>query len=309
MIRKPMLAAPTTGKTDELTAKNMKLVEASLPLRGSPKLDGIRALHTQTHGFVSRKFKPIPNTHIRTTVEGLDLIGMDGELVTFNKDGTIRTFNEIQGDVMRKEGTPRFQFIIFDDFSCPLAAFDKRLLEAQRRISRADDPDGVLHFLPHITVTTIEELREYTREALDQGYEGAMFRHPDGLYKEGRSTVRQTWLVKMKRFEDAEGTIIGFEERMHNGNEAKKDATGHTDRSSCKENMVPTDTLGALILDTEWGELKVGSGFNDAMRQNIWGTQSAHLGMTVTFTYQPFGAKDKPRFPVFKGFRHQDDIS
>ena len=94
---------------------------------------------------------------------------------------------------------------------------------------------------------------------------------------------------------------------MHNGNEAKKDATGHTDRSSCKANMVPMNTLGALILDTEWGQLKVGSGFDDAQRQNIWDNQGTHLGKLVTFTYQPFGAKDKPRFPVFKGFRHSDD--
>jgi DNA ligase-1 len=307
MIKKPMLAAPTTGKTDEVTNKNMGLVEASLPLLASPKLDGIRALHTETHGFVSRKFKPIPNDYIRSWIENTCPLGMDGELVTYDSAGVIRTFNECQGDIMRKAGEPKFQFIIFDNFCFPQAAFDKRLLEAQRLISRADDEDGHLHFLPHIIVSTMEELRDYTKKCLDEGYEGAMFRHPDGLYKEGRSTVKQTWLVKMKFFEDAEGTVVAFEERMHNGNEAKKDATGHTDRSSCKANMVPMDTLGALILETKWGELKVGSGFNDEQRKQIWLNQPDYIGSLLTFTYQPFGAKDKPRFPVFKGFRHKDD--
>lgn len=306
MIKKPMLAAPTTGKTEEITTKNMKLVEASLPLLGSPKLDGIRALHTRTHGFVSRKFKPIPNHHIRDWIGSQCPVGLDGELVTFNADGTIRTFNEIQGDVMRKAGTPDFKLIVFDSFINPGHSFVDRLEKAKQLIDSFHSDKRVV-WLDHVYVHTMAELKAYTEKCLDEGYEGAMFRAPSGLYKEGRSTVKQTWLVKMKLFEDAEGHVIGYEERQHNGNVAKKDATGHTDRPTNKANMVPMGTLGALVLQTKWGELKVGSGFDDATRQRIWDNQGDYIGKLVTFTYQPFGAKDKPRFPVFKGFRHEDD--
>ncbi len=44
-----------------------------------------------------------------------------------------------------------------------------------------------------------------------------------------------------------EAVIVGYTEKMHNANEAKKDNLGRTERSSCKEGLVPTGTLGALI--------------------------------------------------------------
>ena len=303
MIKKPMLAAAI--KSD----KDRTAMEKSLPLLASVKLDGIRALHHPEHGFVSRKFKPIPNDYIRTFIERFCPLHLDGEIITLDKAGNVKPFSELTGDVMRKAGEPDFLYIVFDSFECPSLDFEKRLEYAQLAIDRADNLDKRVRHLDHTLVTTMEEVDAFTTKALDRDYEGGMFRHPDGIYKEGRSTVNQTWLVKMKQFEDAEGVIIGFEERMHNGNEAKKDATGHTERSSCKANMVPMDTMGALILDTEWGELKVGSGFDDDTRKLIWCGQANYLGLTVTFTYQPFGAKDKPRFPIYKGIRDIIDIS
>lgn len=294
-IKKPMLAA---GLTEE---KHFQAIAKHYPLLASRKIDGIRCLIHPEHGPCTRTFKAIPNDYIRSELERLDITYLDGELVTRNPDGSLRTFNEIQGDVMRVAGRPDFELIAFDYFKFPNAPFHARLSELGTMIGVLEDPR--VQYLHHEEVIDEHELHAQLGLAMGQGYEGLMLRHRHGEYKEGRSTVNQAWLLKVKVFEDAEGTIIGFEERMHNANEATKDLLGHTERSSHQENLVPMGTLGAVILDTEWGELKVGSGFDDALRKQIWNDRGHYLGKTVTFTYQPFGQKDKPRFPVFKGFR------
>lgn len=298
MIRKPMLAA---GLTE---AKHFQAIAKHYPLLASRKIDGIRCLIHPEHGPCTRTFKAIPNDYIRSALERLDITYLDGELVTRNPDGTLRSFNEVQGDVMRVAGRPDFQLLVFDCFRYPNAPFHVRLDHARETAFGNPMPeDGRVSILPHLEVSDEHELFDELRAAMDLGYEGLMLRHRHGEYKEGRSTVNQAWLLKVKVFEDAEGTIIGFEERMHNANEATKDLLGHTERSSHQENLVPMGTLGAVILDTAWGELKVGTGFNDAVRQAIWDRRSEFMGRIMTFTYQPFGQKEKPRFPSCKGFR------
>ena len=68
---------------------------------------------------------------------------------------------------------------------------------------------------------------------------------PDGPYKCGRSTVREGYLLKLKRFADGEAVILGCCEQMHNANAAQQDAFGRTKRSSHKDNKIGKATLGA----------------------------------------------------------------
>ena len=293
-IKKPMLAVKMEDHE-----------QIKYPVLASPKLDGIRCLVHPELGPVSRKFKPIPNLYIRRLLNHPEYSGFDGELVTFNDDRSIRTFNEIQGDVMRKDGEPKFALLVFDDFTNAGMWFDQRLARAKARVALLGDE---FIMVEHRLCYSPRELLEYDNENVDGGYEGTMTRDPRSPYKEGRSTLRQGWLLKLKRFADAEGEIIGFEERMRNENVQTKDALGHSERSSHKAGLVPTNTLGSLVLHTDWGTLNVGTGYDDALRQHIWESRDSYLGSLVTFTYQPSGMQDKPRFPVFKGFRHEDDM-
>ncbi|MNG11564.1 DNA ligase [compost metagenome] len=131
-----------------------------------------------------------------------------------------------------------------------------------------------------------------------------MVRQADGKYKQGRSTLREGILLKLKRFNSAECIVTGFEELMHNANEAKINETGHTDRSSHKENLVPMNTLGALLVkDIESGvDFAIGTGYTAAQRKEIWDNRRQWLGKIVTYTHFAVGSGyDKPRFPVFKG--------
>lgn len=161
--------------------------------------------------------------------------------------------------------------------------------------------------LSHAQLVDGEHLESYEECCTKHGYEGVMLRAPEGPYKQGRSTAKEGYLLKLKRFEDAEATIVGFEERMHNANEATKDERGYTKRSSHQENKVGTGTLGALIVRGvtafEGIEFNIGTGFDDEQRQDFWANREAMLGETVKFKFFEVGVKDAPRHPVFLGFR------
>ena len=141
------------------------------------------------------------------------------------------------------------------------------------------------------------------------GYEGVMLRKPDGKYKFGRSTAREFILMKLKRFSDAEYKVIGFQERMHNANEATINELGHTERSAHMENMVPRGDLGALVLEMSDGQIfNCGTGFDDKSRKEIWQNRDKYVGRWAKIKSFLIGVKDLPRFPVFISFRDEDDM-
>lgn len=296
MITKPMLSA---------TVHKYELHKLEYPIICSPKLDGIRCLIHPTLGPVTRSFKPVANEYIRGSLK--EVAGdqyLDGELIALDDEGEALAFNPTQSAVMTRGGRPNYTFAAFDCFRRPDMAFVERIATV----------DGIVNGINHPYVTSVthslvqneEEFMSYATRNLEEGYEGTMIRHPEGPYKSGRSTLKQGWLIKYKEWEDAEGVVVGFEERMHNANEDQKDNFGHAKRSSHQENMLPMGTLGALLLGTAWGQLRVGTGFDDATRQEIWNGRRHYEGQTVKFKFQPFGMQDKPRFPVFLGFREEE---
>ena len=296
----PMLAASIDTKKGQH--------HSQLPYPGvlSAKLDGIRCMNKEGVPL-SRKFKPIPNTYVREMLSHEELHGLDGELITFT-NGFMDSFNTIQSKIMTdRGGKPDFKFFVFDKWDWPTLPYISRVAAYKEQCRRYMFKHRFLKAVPTHLVADAGEVDVLTQGFLDGGYEGSMFRTPDGPYKFGRSTFKEGYLVKIKPFERAEGTVIGFEEQMANNNEATEDAFGRTKRSSHKANKVGKGTLGNLILMTkEWGEVRVGAG-TAAMRAEIWANQSKFKGKIVTFKYQAIGMKDSPRIPTFVGFRHKDD--
>lgn len=287
----------TTTFEPMLAGSAPALLEAlKYPLLASPKLDGVRAL-IQGGVLLSRTAKRIPNVHVRRQLEGLP-DGLDGELLS---DGG---FNVTQSKVMTAEGRPDGVFFhVFDCFHSTLP-FAKRLEIAERAVRKHDGP---ARLVLHREIRTPEELLLYETEALAQGHEGVMLRSINGPYKQGRSTTKQGWLLKLKRFNDAEAVIVGTVERDHNFNEAVLDAHGRTKRSSHKVNKVPAGDLGALVCVTPQGvQFQIGTGFSAEERKRLWKRRESLVGQTVSYKYQPEpvpipGAA--PRFPVFLRFR------
>lgn len=302
MTFKPMLA----GKAPEL-----ELIR--YPVLASPKLDGIRCVILDG-AAMSRNLKPIPSDFVREQLRGLPN-GIDGELMV---EGG---FNACQSAFMSKTWTresPDFWFFAFDWHGAPhrklgdLLGFQGRL-EALTRWSEENGHNN-LHVVQHVLVRNEEELRVLDALHIEQGFEGTMVRAQNGPYKFGRSTTREGFLLKIKLFEDEEAEVIGVVERMHNDNEQERDELGRAKRSSAKAGKRPAGDLGALVCRTPDGaEFEIGSGFTAAQRVELWEmSKGSGTWPRVTFKHQPDPGGRKPgqapRFPVFKGFRHGDDL-
>jgi DNA ligase-1 len=168
-----------------------------------------------------------------------------------------------------------------------------------------------VRIVEQVTINSAEELLELEAKALAQGHEGLMVRSLDGPYKHGRSTEREGILLKLKRFVDSEAVVESYVPFMHNENEAMTDGLGHTKRSTAKEGKVALEMLGKLIgHDVKTGmEVECGTGFTHEERRHLWIFRDKMIKDRWLFKYKyfPTGGKDKPRFPVFIGWRDPID--
>lgn len=282
------------------------------PLLCSAKIDGVRCL-IKDGVALSRSLKPIPNKYIQQWVEDNAEIleGLDGELVVGNAFSPT-VFNTTTSGVMSREGEPDFQYIVFDTWNSlsengSVVAMDRYL---KLKDISPDLPSRANVLLKKV-VNSPEEAKEYEEQLLEIGAEGMMVQGLHAGYKFGRSTVKEQKLLKVKRFTDSEYKVVGFEEKMHNANEAKVNAIGNTERSSHKENLVPCNTLGALILRAADGTtFNCGTGFTDEQRDEIWNNRDSLIGKLAKIKSFEIGTGYiKPRFPVFLGFRSEEDMS
>lgn len=293
-IFKPMLAG---------VAKDLNKIK--FPVLVSPKLDGIRCL-VRDGKAQSRSLKPIPNDHIRTTLEKLPINGLDGEIMITNTDN----FNKAQGDIMRKAGTPNFVYCVFDYIT--ESGFSRRQKQLHVIIKMAvGTTPSFLKIVPQTLIHSVKELVAIEAKLVGEGYEGVMIRSLEGPYKCGRSTENEGFLLKLKRFHDSEAVIVDKVELMRNTNEAKKDALGHTERSTKKEGMVGANMLGCLVVkDVKTGnQFEIGTGFTRDQRIEIWNNFNKFKTQMVKYKYQELSVDGIPRFPVFLGFRDKKDMS
>ncbi len=275
------------------------------PVLASLKLDGIRCI--VKNGVVySRTMKPIPSKAVQEMFGKPEYEGFDGELI-YGDVYDEKVFNLSTSFCMSK-GIPTglnpldICFYVFDLVS------EEGHIERLRLLSGKQLGRNVVLHLP-TTVQSPEQLTGFEETALSKGGEGVMVRSMNGPYKQGRSTLKEGYLLKIKRFVDEEATIIEFDEKMHNTNEAKVDALGYTDRSTSKEGMVGADTLGAIVVQSEkWGVFRIGTGFDDSLRKEIWENKDKYLGELVKFKYFATGVVEKPRFPVYLGIRDKIDV-
>lgn len=290
-ISKPMLA----GKCEQMS--NLRF-----PVLATPKLDGIRCLKIGGRAL-SRSFKPISNTFAREWIEAHLPDGVDGELLV---PGV--SFSETAGHIGRESGEPDFRFHVFDYVN---DGVDVPYACRMQELARLPDFERVQKVLPE-EMRTLDQLAAYEERCIAEGYEGVMVRTPDSPYKCGRSTEREGWLLKIKRFEDAEAIVLDTYEGLTNNNPAERDAFGRTKRSSSMENKIGRGELGGFIVRHAATGVEFRLGYNHVLggidRVVLWQQRHTLPGKLVKFMHQPSGAKEAPRFPKFIGFREPWDL-
>jgi len=125
------------------------------------------------------------------------------------------------------------------------------------------------------------EINKWLNYNIEHGEEGVMINICDAPYEFKRTNS----LLKVKKMNDMDLTVIGFEEGTNR----------HTGR------------LGALVVDYKGNKLKVGGGYSDELRQEIWEHKEDWLGRTIVVQYFEETENQKGgqglRFPVYLDYR------
>lgn len=304
-------------KAPMLAAKDPVVENLKWPLAASLKRDGIRCIVGDLEKYgpcgLSRNFTPTQNKFVARKVGEIFPPDFDGELQVVLEAGKEAMFRDTSSGIQSRDGEPNFLFSIFDwgyDLKVP---YQRRVAMTKRWFETKACAEAKKHgtVLDVRMVTNMAELLAFEEEALAAGYEGLILRDPDGPYKCGRATLKEGWMTKWVRKVRFECAILGFVESMKNNNEAQKNEFGRTKRSSSKENKEGKGTLGALkvkMLEKPYTDFEVGTGFDAALKQEIWDSRDKYLGRTCTIESRPFGGYDKPRFPSFIGWRHESDM-
>jgi len=198
---------------------------------------------------------------------------LDGEL--FAGRGLFRkTISTVRKLVPTEEEWEKLTYIVYDapEFG---GAFEERISYLETLFPTWDEKSspGEVRVLRQEKCKSAKHLLSLLKSEEARGGEGVMLREAGSQYEEGRSKT----LLKVKSFFDAEATITGY--------------TAGRGRHKGR--------VGALEVEWNGVEFKVGTGLNDAQRNN-----PPAIGTKVTFRYQEVNkSTGKPRFPSFVAAR------
>ncbi len=310
-----------------MLACNANPAKLRFPLAAQEKLDGIRVVIVDGKAL-TRSLKEIPNREVFDALSRPEFEGLDGEIIV-GSPTALDAYRKTASFVMapNKTGEP-WCFHVFDKWDENPFGFEDRWAIAQLIVASHSNFTRPMLMVNYLICDDAEQLERYEAQTVAQGHEGVILRDPHGFYKLGRSSATGGELLKLKRFIDFEAEVVGVYEEQHNANEAVTNALGRTERSTKAEGKIGKGTLGGLVLralngPAEGVEFRCGTGFSADYREAFWYAQRRYeevgqhkaallgiepiVGRVAKIKSFPIGAKDKPRFPVFLGWRHEDD--
>ena len=267
MITKPMLAS------------SLGFYGPEFPVLATPKVDGFRFLKVVGRAL-TRSMQPVRNRYVREWIEANLPDGIDGEITVGEH------FHAAQKALGTEGGRPDFRLHVFDMVTEGLGKpYWERVMDLRAWFESANRYIvGKVNILTPVNIHNEEQLERYEADCIANGYEGVMLRHPGGPYKCGRSTEAEGYLVKVKRFVDAEATVLGTFESVNAG------------------------LLGGFICEDEAGGVfrVKAAGVGDLAQ--AWAARDSYAGKRLRIRYQPVGTLHAPRFPVMLGIREEWDL-
>ena len=231
----------------------------------SEKLDGIRAYWNGKELFTKNGNKIYAPIWFTKNFPNFEL---DGELWTKRDD-----FENIQSIVLDKTPSSKWREITYNIFEIPNKSgdFDKRL--ELIKLWQIKNKNRFIKIIPQLKCKNKEHLNLYLKRLINKKAEGIILKNPKPFYFKGRNSN----ILKVKKFNDMEGVIIGF-----NYDENKR--------------------LKSLVLKLSNDVIfNLGGGFREEIRLN----HKFKVGDIITFKYYGFTKNGKPKFASFLRVREK----
>jgi DNA ligase 1 len=234
----------------------------------SLKYDGLRAIF-KGGKFYSR------NGHEFQGLQHLEQIipkeySFDGELLMPGEH-----FQDSSGKLRSDDPTPGAVYMVFD--------IPESTMEFTRRYQLYKDvceqlDSSFVKPVKHINVRSLGHIDRTFEMSLDKKYEGLVIKTKGHRYQTKRSW---DWM-KLKAQNDEDLEIVEYYE-----GEGKYEGM-----------------LGGFIVDYKGKEVRVGSGFSDAERHDLWFSKHSQIGNIIEVKYHEVTPDGSLRHPVFGGFRY-----
>ncbi|RVU29554.1 DNA ligase [Neptunomonas marina] len=228
------------------------------------KFDGVRG-YWDGKQMLTRSGQPIAAP--QWFIDPLPSVPVEGEL--WIERGR---FSEVSGIVRQTRadaGWEKVRFMVFD-LPAHRGRFEQRYKQLSDWVTQVNAPH--IQLVPVDLVVSEEQLQRVLTQTKLAGGEGLMLYRRDSYYALGRTDN----VLKLKGYEDAEGVVMGY-------TQGKGKYTG---------------LVGALIIQFQGQELRIGSGLSDQDRR-----EPPPIGTVITFRYNGLTRTGLPRFARFHRIR------
>lgn len=309
-------------------AEDAILNKVQFPCWVQPKIDGVRAMNLNGK-LTGRSFDPFTGHLITAAFSRPEFQGLDGEMilgVNPTADGLCRLTTGAIGRFKGVTEMANIHWWVFDflpDAQAQELPYAERYQALKEHLVKINH--SRLHLVPSQVVYNLNDLHWWYAHWLSKGYEGLIIRNPRASYKEGRATQKGMELWRIKPWADAEILVTGITEGAKNGNEAKRNTLGRTERSSAQAGLIPNGQVGSIqgtmvadfhdpvtgkLLFPKGLEVTVGSG-ELSVKEAEYYFRNPHeiIGHLVKFKHMTHGVKEQPRFPTYISHRLPQDMS